>query len=384
MSSAKPSIREVAALARVSTATVSNVFSGRKPVNDHLKQRVLRAAERLGYQVNPVASQLRSGRARIIAVLVPDLTDTFFATIVSRLETMASDEGYDVIVASSHDNPSIESSRLKALLSWRPAGLILMPCSDVLPADLSAVGGGMPTVLVDRVVVDGATTDTVTIDNVEAGEIAARHLIEAGHGDIVIAVSSLSYAPIRERAEGASNLIAAHLGKPPTMIELGSDAAEGARKFAGLIDRNGAPGAVIALTNVTTLSVLSALAEHHVSIPDGTSIVAFDDYPWMAARNTGLTAIRQPVDEIAATAWDRLRLRMADQEGGGVEPTVLRTKLIVRDSVKNLADVPPRETARSPVGRGSSRGDNWDKSGHTVARPNSGLPHMHGGGAGRE
>ncbi len=369
MRRSKPSIKEVAALARVSTATVSNVFSGRKPVNDDLRKRVLAAAERLGYRVDPVASQLRSGRARIVAILVPDLTDTFFATIVSRLETMASDEAFDVIVASSHDDPAVEASRLGALLSWRPAGLILVPCSDVLPDALAEAGDALPTVLVDRVVVAGASADTVTIDNVEAGELAARHLLDAGHDDIVIGVSSLGYAPIRERAEGAARLIAAERGRRPDMVELGSDIVAGAQIFSRRIARNGAPGAVIALTNVTTLSVLSALAEHRIPIPGGTSVVAFDDYPWMAARNTGLTAIRQPADEIAATAWNRLRLRMAGEPGTPVEPTVLRAELVVRDSVKTLSPAaetgrrrpPPGETAPgrvpAPAGDGSARSE---------------------------
>ncbi|MDN3721475.1 LacI family DNA-binding transcriptional regulator [Roseibium salinum] len=178
MSKRKPSIRDVAALAGVSTATVSNVFSGRKPVNDELKESVHKAARRLGYQVDRAASQLRSGRTRIIAVLVPDLTDTFFATIVSRLETAAIAEGYDVVVASSHNDRSVESSRLKALLSWRPEGLIAVPCSSVIPRELREAKGTVPMVLVDRVATQDAIADTVTIDNREAGEIAALHLLE--------------------------------------------------------------------------------------------------------------------------------------------------------------------------------------------------------------
>ncbi len=339
MGRSKPSIREVAALAGVSTATVSNVFSGRKPVNDDRKTRVFDAAKQLGFQIDPVASQLRSGRGRIIAVLVPDLTDTFFATIVSHLETMASQEGYDVIVASSHDNPAIEASRLKALLSWRPAGLILTPCSAVLPSDLPEIAERIPTVLVDRIDASAAITDTVTIDNFEAGQIAANHLVHKGHRDIVIAVSNLSYAPIRDRAEGASTTIAARTGRMPRILKLGSNAAEGARVFSDWIAHNALPGAVFALTNVTTLSVLSALAEHRVLIPEGISVVAFDDYPWMAARNIGLTAIRQPADEFAATAWMRLRLRMVSETAVKIEPTVLRASLIVRDSVRDLTAV---------------------------------------------
>lgn len=336
MSTKKPSIKEVAALAGVSTATVSNVFSGRKPVNDDLRKSVHSAAEALGYQVDRAASQLRSGRTRVIAVLVPDLTDNFFATIVTSLENLAFDEGYDVIVASSRNEPSVESSRLNALMSWRPAGLIVVPCSDVIPPELIAIKNSVPMVLVDRVSVQNAIADTVTIHNRDAGEVAARHLLEMGHTDIVLAPSHLSFPPIGERAEGASAIIEGYTLKKPKVIELGSDVDGGKRIFAGYLERNPIPGAVIAFTNVATLSVLSACAEHHIDIPGRTSIVAFDDYAWMAARKTGLTAIRQPVDDMAGAAWKRLRYRMDSEEPSPALPTIFNASLVVRDSVRQL------------------------------------------------
>ncbi len=336
MSRKKPSIKEVAALAGVSIATVSNVFSGRKPVNDELKESVHKAARQLGYQLDRAASQLRSGRTRIIAMLVPDLTDTFFATIVSRIETSAFAEGYDVIVASSHNDRSVESSRLKALLSWRPEGLIAVPCSSTIPSELSEAKKTLPMVLVDRVATQGAIADTVTIDNREAGEIAALHLLERGHRDIAIGVSNLDHPPIVERTEGAAAIIEKRTGRRPTILKLGSDIAAGAKTLLEWMERHPVPGAVIALTNVTTLSVLSALAEHRIDIPSRASVVAFDDYAWMSARNTGLTAIRQPVDEIASTAWSRLRLRIENGRDIPITPTVLNASLIVRASVRDL------------------------------------------------
>ncbi len=350
MSPRKPSIRDVAALAGVSTATVSNVFSGRKPVNDELKASVQQAAESLGYQVDRAASQLRSGRTRIVAVLVPDLTDTFFATIVSRLETQAFEQGYDVVVASSHDNRSVESSRLKALLSWRPAGLIVVPCSSVLPPELVAVKDSVPIVLVDRVASSNAIADTVTIDNIDAGEVAARHLLQMGHRDIVIAASDLSFPPIGERNEGASAIIASVTGHAPKVLALGADVAAGSTIFSSWLERHPLPGAVIALTNITTLSVLSALAAHRVEIPSRTSVVAFDDYAWMSARNTGLTAIRQPMEEIASTVWNRLLLRMEREPAARITPTILSASLIVRASVKDLLPSSTR-SAREAEGR---------------------------------
>ncbi|WP_336810638.1 LacI family DNA-binding transcriptional regulator [Bosea sp. MMO-172] len=347
MDKARVTIREVAARAGVSIATVSNVFSGNKPVNAELRERVLKAADELAYQVDRAASQLRSGQARVVGVLVPDLDDVFFTSLVSQLEVLAQKDGYDILVASSRDDLGLEQSRLRTLLAWRPSGLIAVPCSDTVPEVLRGEIGRLPIVFADRVPPEGSLVDTVAIDNREAGEIAARHLIARGHRDILLAASSLAISPIRERVRGASALIRTLLGREPTVIELGSNADRGAATFLRWLERHPQPSAVIALTNVTTLATLSALARMRIDIPDPVSVVGFDDYPWMSARKTGLTAIRQPIAEIAEAAWARLRARMA---GDPAPPThsVLQASLQVRDSVRDLAVAAPNSRDPDP------------------------------------
>lgn len=333
----KPSIREVAKLADVSTATVSNVFSGKKPVNDELKERVRLAANQLGYQVDRAASQLRSQRNKVVTVLVPNITDTFFATIVSHLENLAFEHGYDVIVASSHDREDIEVSRVKALMSWRPAGMIAIPCSGPLSESLLNLENHCPMVLVDRVSVNQTPFDTVTMDNFSAGSMACQHLADAGHENILIVASNLSFPPIYERVEGAFVVMEKSNMAQPNVIELGSDLEEGAIKVANWLSDNPRPTAILTLTNVTTLSTLTALAECNIRLGEDVSLVAFDDYAWMSARNMSLTAIRQPVEAVAKNAWSRLLERM-DAENNNSDPvaTVLAVELIQRNSVKNI------------------------------------------------
>jgi LacI family transcriptional regulator len=290
------------------------------------------AAKALSYRPNRAASLLRSGQARIVGMLVPDLADVFFTGLISRLEVMARKDGYDVIVASSRDDIEVENSRLRALLGWRPSGLIAVPCSDTLPALLREEAGNLPMVFADRLSVGNAFADTVTIDNCQAGEIAARYLVEKGHSRILVAASSLGISPIRERVRGVRNVAEETGVEPPIVLELGSNAERGADALVNWLERNPAPTAIFALTNVTTLSVLSALARRRIDIPERTSLIGFDDYPWMSARKTPLTAISQPVDEIAEFIWQRLKPRM---EGDRSPPlgTILSASLQVRDSV---------------------------------------------------
>jgi LacI family transcriptional regulator len=335
MRAKRVTIRDVAARAGVSIATVSNVFSGSKPVNAELRKRVKKAARELSYQVDRAASQLRSGQAPVVGVLVPDLDDVFFTSLVSQLEVTAQKDGYDIIVASSRDDTKLEQSRLRALLAWRPSGLIAVPCSDAVPTVLKREIGHLPMVFTDRVPPHGSLVDTIAADNCDAGEIAARYLLALGHHDIVLAASSLAISPIRERIRGASELIRAELGRAPTVVELGSNAERGANVFAHWLERHDRPSAVIALTNVTTLSTLTAMARLRIDIPDPVSVIGFDDYPWMSARKTGLTAIRQPIAEIAAAAWEQLRKRMSGDQSRPCN-IVLKTSLQVRDSVLAL------------------------------------------------
>lgn len=339
-------IKDVAAHAGVSIATVSNVFSGSKPVNAELRGRVERAARDLSYQMDRAASQLRSGQARVVGVLVPDLDDVFFTSLVSRLEVMARKDGYDVIVASSRDDVELELSRLRALLGWRPSGLVAVPCSDTVPEMLREESGHLPIVFADRVTPRGCFADTVTIDNVEAGEIVAQHLLEMGHADIVIAASHLAIAPIRERIKGFCN-VAERSGITPLVLELGSNAERGSEILANWLTQNPKPSAIFGLTNVTTLSALSAVARQQIDIPQQISLVGFDDYAWMSARKTPLTAVRQPIDEMASIVWERLRARMSGEKGSPRQ-TILNATLQVRDSVQRVTPgrTAPMETFR--------------------------------------
>jgi LacI family transcriptional regulator len=245
---------------------------------------------------------------------------------------MARKDGYDVIVASSRDDVELEQSRLRALLGWRPSGLVAVPCSDIVPELLREEAGELPMVLADRLSAGNSFADTVTIDNCLAGEIAARYLAETGHRQILVAASDLAISPIRERVRGVRNVCEQAGLEEPIVLELGSHAERGADRLVEWLERHPTPSAVFALTNVTTLSALSALARRRIDIPERTSLIGFDDYPWMSARKTPLTAIYQPVDEMAACIWRRLKARI-DGDGSTTLGTVLSARLHVRDSV---------------------------------------------------
>ncbi len=335
------SIKDVADRAGVSTATVSNVLSGTKPVSVDLARRVRQAAEELGYEINRAASQLRTGKTRVVTVLVPDLSDPFFTSIITEIESLARLSGYEIIVGNSADDTDIERSRLNALMAWQPAGMIVIPCTDAVPDNLIAKTGEVPFVLVDRVA-DTSLADSVVIDNKDGGSIAGKYLAEIGHRDVLMVASDMGLVAIRQRNDGAREEIERH-GGVARVVEVGPVPDEAATTLERWLERNRLPTAILALTNMTTLATLTCLAKRRTRIPEDVSLIGFDDYPWMSARHTALTAVRQPTLEIARAAWNRLAHRMA---GNIDEPksAVLLCSLAIRDSTLPIqADKPPAD-----------------------------------------
>ena len=323
---AAPSIIDVARLAGVSPATVSNVLGDRRPVRAASAERVHAAVQALGYETDRAASQLRSRRAKVVAVLVPNLDNPFFTSIIAGLEQAVRAEGYDIIVASSDDDEALERKRLLALLSWRPLGVVILPCTDAFEAREILEGAAARYVVVDRLP-RRFNADAVTVDNDHAASLAARHLLELGHERILVAASTLRLANIRERCRGIGRTFQdAGLPKPP-VLEAGMTFDLVSERLAGWLDRHGWPTAIVALTNFSTLGVLACLAQQQAHIPNDVSLVGFDDYTWMSVTMPSITAVRQPVELLGRQAWVRLRTRI---DGDTSAPARLRLKCDIR------------------------------------------------------
>lgn len=328
-------IRDVAKLAGVSPATVSNVLGGRKPVSEEVAERVRKATRDLKYEVDRAASQLRGGKTKVIAVLVPDLDNPYFTEVVSAIENCLSRENYDVIVASARGKEAVQNSRLAASLAWRPAGVVMIPCTDNFTGGAQLERAKVPYVLADRVAEDLAA-DTISVDNEKAAATAARYLVDQGHSNILVAASTLHLANIRQRCAGAIQAVQEYGLPAPVVVETGGSFETATEVLGQWLDSHQHPTAILALTNFTTLGVLAALAERGIRIPQQISLIGFDDYAWMRARATPLTAIRQPVAEMAGAIWERLSRRIH----GDVSPARhirLECDLQIRASVSALS-----------------------------------------------
>ncbi len=311
-----PSIRAVASRAGVSTATVSNVLNARRSVAPDLAARVQQAVQELGYIADLGASRLRSRKSTIAGVLIPDIGNPFFGAFVAALESAARRDGYDLLIVSSGGDPVQEAARLRALLTWRPAGVIVIPCDDTLAARDIAVAAGVPMVAADRVPA-GPLIDLVAVDNFDIAYQVARHLVAGGRRHILAATGNQSISNVQERCNGARAAIAG-TGATFEILEVGLSHAEARARLSERLQARPVPDALFTLNNLATLGALEAVSAAGMSVPGDIAMAGFDDEPWMHVVSPPLTAVRQPVEQMGLAAWERLMARV----GGDTSPPV--------------------------------------------------------------
>src|SRR3984957_1876364 len=330
-----PTIRDVLLLAGVSVATASHVVNGVRPVGEVGRAKGLEAIEALDYRLNPAASALRGRSARLVGMVVPDITNVFFASLVNGVEAFAERDGYDLLIVSTSEDAANERRRIEALVARRIDGLIVVPVGD---ESMPALKGGRdgsrlpPAVLIDR----GAEApgfDTVRADCLAGGYAAGRCLVDLGHRDVAVLTHSKRLDNIEQRIGGCRRALdEAGLEGRDRVIYGGHD-LESLRGAIELeLDRADRPTAIFALTNVCALASIKAARGLGLEIPGDVSIVGFDDFDWMSALSPYLTTVAQPVDDFASTAWRLLMRRVKGDGEDDVERIELPCTLKLRES----------------------------------------------------
>lgn len=326
-------MREVAARAGVAPATVSNVLTGRRQVRQELRERVLAAIEALGYRPNQLASSLRSSRSHAIGILVPDLTNPFFAALVHRLEDLAAADGYQILLAGSNEGEERETERLHMLLSRRIDGLILAPSRDATPIRAARNLHLPPTILMDRGF-GQSEFDAVGVDNAEAVREGCRHLVALGHHDIAFLVSSDAISNMRERIDGyISALDEVGLGARARVIQGGFTVETCRAAIEQELRRAEPPTAIFAAFYVGTLGAVKAIRGLDLDLPRQVSLLGFDDSDWMTVLRPYLSVVVQPVEDMAEQAWSLLKHRLKNSDAPSRQVR-LPCRLAVRESTQ--------------------------------------------------
>jgi len=333
-----PTIRDVARLAGVSIATVSNVLNGGRQVRPEVRVVVLSAVRELGYIPNRLARSLRSRRTQTLGLIVPDITNPFFSGLVKAIEQTARARGYQVLLSSSEEDAQIEYDLALALASRQVDGMIVIPTQDS-PKYLLRLSEKTPVVLLDRIGGEDCL-DRVGIDNIQAAHHGTQYLISQGHRRIMLLISTLELANIRERVEGYRQALAeAGLPLDPRLVVPCGRGADTAQVVAGVITKY-QPSAIFAATNRLSLVAVQAIRELGLAFPQQISLLGFDDFEWSTLLQPYLSAVKQPLEQMGRTACDLLLERLAGMRS---EPkrVLLPYTLAIRQSVAPLVGATP-------------------------------------------
>jgi LacI family transcriptional regulator len=325
-------IRDVAAAAGVSAATVSRVMNGKADVAADLRQRVLAAVSELGYRRNGPARSLRTRAALVLGVIISDITNPFFTAVVRGAEDQAQLAGYSVVLANADEDVAKEARYLEVAADEQMAGVLLSPASPRRTSIDVLVERGIPVVTIDRRLT-AAAVDSVTVDNHSAARKAAQHLVDQGCRRVGIVAGPVQTTTGASRLAGyRAALRAAGRAVDPSLVAYADFRTEGGYAATRkLLRQRQPPDGLLFSNNLMTVGGLRAIAEAGLAIPDDIAIVGFDDAIWTTALRPPLTVVAQPTYEIGQTAA-RLLLRRIEGEKFPPRRVVLRAELIVRAS----------------------------------------------------
>ncbi|MFB3920550.1 MAG: LacI family DNA-binding transcriptional regulator [Terriglobia bacterium] len=327
-------IKEIATLARVSTATVSHVLNRTAFVSGELRARVMQVVRELNYQPDIVARSLRTRRSQTIGMVVPNIANPFFPIEVRGVEDVLRHDGYHLIVGNSDNDLHREEEYYRTFCARRVDGLVLAITPRKAPEYLRRHDGQeTPVVLIDRAY-DEVSADAVTVDNLDASYRAVCHLIERGHRRIGIVTGPPRMLMAGRRLCGYKRALEQQ-GIPvlPELIREGRyDALSGYQEAKVLLNLVPRPSALFACSGVTAMGCLRALFESGLKCPGDVALVSFDDLEWFDLGFPRITAVANPAYQLGSQAAELLVKRISGELSGPAVRKILKAELKVRDS----------------------------------------------------
>jgi LacI family transcriptional regulator len=342
------SIYDVAQVARVSVFTVSAVVNKKSHVGKKLRKRVEAAIQELHYRPNLLARSLAKQRTYTIGMVVPDIANPFFPSVVRGAEDAAQKHGYNLLLCNSDDTLEKEESALELLISKRVDGILLTKTAQDFTPSLRRMITELntPFVLVMRTY-PKVTKDAVVTDDYGGAYEAVCQLVRAGHRRIGLVGGPLNVSNGKARWEGFRDALEAKgLPYEPELVVEGDYRIEsGYRGGHALLSRR--PDAVYVANYLMTVGFLKAADEMGMRCPEDFGLVSFDDYPWLALFHPRLTTVELPKYQVGFQAAELLLEKIVSPRRQGVVRKLM-PELRVRDSCGfrlHLAKMRPEDSA---------------------------------------
>ncbi|CAA9546688.1 MAG: hypothetical protein AVDCRST_MAG59-1363 [uncultured Thermomicrobiales bacterium] len=328
-------IEDVAREAGVSIATVSRYLNGPDGiVAEDTGDRVRAVVERLGYVPNSVARSLKTGRTRLIGVLLANIAHPYWSVVLSGVEEACQRAGYGAIVSSAADRADVENSYLRAFLRQRVDGILLNPATAA-PSTVEAWARlTVPVVTIDRTL-PGLPFGLVAMDNALGTRLGVEHLLGLGHRRI----GFVSWRPDglsnrEERLAGYQDALAdAGVEADGELIRFAADGwSDGVDQTLALLAERDPPSAIVSASSMLNLQVLAAVKRRGLRVPDDVSVVGYDDSPWDPLLDPPLTTVATPAKGLGWAAAERLIRAIEGDHPDDAGEVRLVPELVVRHS----------------------------------------------------
>lgn len=341
-------IKDVARTAGVSLATVSRVLNGSASVSDAAQRSVREAAAALAYRPNRLARSLVTHQTHTLGVLLPDLYGEFFSEVIRGVDVTARENGYHLLVSSSHANTEELLSVVHAM-HGRIDGLIVM-APDVGAPDALRRIVGCPAVLLDGGSGAGAF-DSISLANYQGARLGVEHLLGLGHRRIATVTGPLGNLDAQQRLLGYRDALRDVGLSPDPRLEFEGAFTESSGFDAGdaLLDLSPPPTAVFCANDYMAVGLMGRLQEAGIRVPEALSVVGFDDIAMARYLTPALTTVHVDTHELGARAVRLLLELLADGRRRPGEAEILQGSLVVRAS----SGPPPDRPIFTPGG-GSS------------------------------
>ena len=322
---------DVARAAGVSTAVVSYVLNGGpRGVSPEAAARVRQAVKDLNYRPNGVARALVTNRTWALALIVPDNANSFFALLAQMIEAAAFERGYTLLLGNTMEDAGRELRYVEAFQQRAVDGFIIAPTAARGTGIANLASGTAPVVLIDR---DADRTDVarVMVDNEQGGYVATRHLLEHGHRRIACLAGPETVSNARRRRSGWQRAMR-EARRSTVGLSVGTDFSrkQAYRSTLKMLRRVAPPTAIFATADEQALGIYRAAREVGARIPDDLAVVSFDSASTAPYVSPGLTAVSQPLKQMAELTVERLIEQMHNAPTTTCD--VLPVELVVRGS----------------------------------------------------
>lgn len=331
----RATIKDVAALAGVSFATVSRVLDDRSEISEETKNRVRAACAALGYVPNAAARGLTGQATHTLGLIVPDVSNPYFAGVATAIERTAAERGYRVLLNNSHRDPEREMSVLDGLLARQIDGIMISALSPESQERHARLMGTVPCVYLG--VNHGEDCSYVMVDNELGAYEATRYLLDLGHRDIVFLGGRQNSRTRTLRTQGfqramdQAGLEGRALLTPTEQHSYRTWARDTALELLRSAKR---PDAIFAFSDLTAMQVLEAAETAGLRIPEDISLMGFDNIPFAALPRIDLSTVSQHELELGRIATERLLAKLDGAEGNTVD--VLRPELMIRSTCSKM------------------------------------------------